>query len=74
MRMPFGKHVGVELTEVPRPYLRWLRGQTWLGVWLVREIDDVLNGNVVPSSDESFEEILEKWKANESEQAERAEK
>lgn len=62
MRMPFGKHAGVELTDVPRQYLRWLRNQPWLGAWLAREIDDVLNGKVEPSSDESFEEVLEKWR------------
>lgn len=61
MRMPFGKHAGVELTEVPRQYLRWLRRQPTLGAWLAKEIDDVLNGNVVAESDESFEEVLKKW-------------
>jgi hypothetical protein len=59
--MPFGKHAGLELTEVPRQYLRWLRRQPWLGAWLVKEIDAVLNGEVAAPSDESFEEALEKW-------------
>jgi uncharacterized protein (DUF3820 family) len=44
--MPFGKHQGVGLTDVPRPYLRWLRRQewlgAWLGAWLARAIDEVL--------------------------------
>ena len=62
MKMPFGKHVGLELTEIPRQYLRWLRTQPWLGAWLVKEIDAVLNGEIVASADESFEEILRKWK------------
>jgi len=64
MRMPFGKHAGVELTEVPRPYLRWLRTQPWLGAWLVDAIDEVLNGKTVAPSDESFEEVLEKWRGD----------
>src|SRR5262249_44260689 len=34
MRVPFGKYQDVELNEVPRPYLRWLRRQEWLGAWL----------------------------------------
>ena len=64
--MPFGKHAGVELTEVPRPYLRWLRGRPWLGGWLVKEIDAVLNGETVASSNESFEEALSKLKEAEN--------
>lgn len=63
MRMPFSKHAGKELTDVPRQYLRWLRRQPTLGAWLAKEIDDVLNGNDVASSDESFEEALKSWEA-----------
>lgn len=60
MRMPFGKHAGVELTDVPRQYLRWLRTQQWVGAWLVKEINDVLDGKVV-AADTSFEETLKQW-------------
>ena len=64
MRMPFGKHAGKELCEVPRQYLRWLRRQPTLGAWLAKEIDEVLNGKAVASSDEgSFEEALKSWEA-----------
>jgi hypothetical protein len=42
--MPFGKYYDVELTQVPRPYLRWLRRQDWVGAWLVQAIDDILGG------------------------------
>ena len=67
MRMPFGKHEGVELTMIPKPYLLWLRGQQWVGEWLLKEIDDVLNGNVVAASEEgSFEEALTNWKESAS--------
>ncbi len=68
MKMPFGKHAGLELTDVPRQYLIWLRRQPNLRGPLVKEIDDVLNGNVVaPKDDESFEEALKTWEAeNES--------
>ncbi len=59
--MPFGKHAGIDLAQIPRQYLRWVRGQKWVGGWLVKEIDGVLNGNVVASSDTSFEEVLKKW-------------
>lgn len=63
MKMPFGKHAGVELTEVPRQYLQWLRRQPNLRGPLVKEIDDVLNGSVVAESDESFEEALKSWES-----------
>jgi hypothetical protein len=65
--MPFGKHAGLELTEVPKQYLRWLRRQPWLGGWLIKEVDAVLNGEVTATSDdESFEEALAKWKESEN--------
>lgn len=60
MKMPFGKYRDWELTDVPKHYLQWLRRQQWVGAWLVKEINDVLDGNVAPS-DASFEELLKKW-------------
>jgi uncharacterized protein (DUF3820 family) len=66
MRMPFGKHAGEELPEVPRQYLRWLRTQPWLGGWLVKEIDAVLNGEAIASTDKPFEEALKTWKEAEN--------
>jgi hypothetical protein len=42
--MPFGKYYDLELTRVPRPYLRWLRRQDWVGAWLVQAIDKILGG------------------------------
>jgi hypothetical protein len=61
-QMPFGKHKGMELEKVPRQYLLWLRRQPRLGAWLVEEIDAVLRGETETSAEESFEEVLEKWK------------
>jgi hypothetical protein len=61
MRMPFGKHKGVELTEVPRPYLQWLRRQEWLRGWLAQAIDDLLTGDEAPP-EETFEEALKRWR------------
>jgi uncharacterized protein (DUF3820 family) len=65
-RMPFGKHTGVELEKVPRQYLLWLRRQPQLGAWLAKEIDLVLSGEAETLSEESFEEVLGKWKLDEN--------
>jgi hypothetical protein len=51
MRMPFGKYCDVELTKVPRPYLRWLRRQDWVGKWLVQAIDETLGGGPVAAAE-----------------------
>ena len=61
--MPFGKHAGLEVSDVPRQYLHWLRQQPNLRGPLVKEIDDVLEGKVVAESDESFEEALKGWES-----------
>jgi diadenosine tetraphosphatase ApaH/serine/threonine PP2A family protein phosphatase len=61
MRMPFGKYKGVELTEVPRPYLRWLRGQEWLDGWPAQAIDDLRTGDEAPP-EETLEEALQRWR------------
>jgi hypothetical protein len=57
MRMPFGKYQGVELADVPRPYLGWLRRQAWVGAWLVRAIDDILGGG----PGERAEDLGKQW-------------
>jgi len=31
--MPFGKHKGKEMRDVPASYLDWLRDQKWLDEW-----------------------------------------
>lgn len=74
MKMPFGKYQDRELTDVPRPYLRWLRRQQWLGLWLAKEIDDVLNSKIVAPSNESFEELLKAWQEDDNLASKRSEK
>jgi hypothetical protein len=31
--MPFGKHKGTSMKNVPADYLDWLRGQDWIAKW-----------------------------------------
>jgi len=64
--MPFGKHMGEELDDIPKPYLQWLRRQEWLGGWLLREIVAVLSSDAATNSDETFEEALKKVKEAEN--------
>jgi hypothetical protein len=56
MRMPFGKYQGVELADVPRPYLGWLRRQAWVGAWLVKAIDEILGGGPAGRPGETAED------------------
>jgi hypothetical protein len=67
MKMPFGKYKDVELNEVPRPYLCWLRRQEWLGPWLVKAIDEVLTGDE-RQPEATFEEALRKWREGSKEE------
>ena len=62
MKMPFGKYQDVELTDVPRHYLLWLRRQNWLGAWLAEKIDAILSGE-----NQQPEKALKKWKPGENE-------
>ena len=64
MRMPFGKYQDVELTDVPQSYLRWLRGQKWLGPWLVKAIDDFLDGGPIGRAEATEDDIGNPWPAD----------
>lgn len=61
--MPFGKYQDMELADVPRPYLQWLRRQDWVGGWLVQAIDRVLTGEEL--SESTVEQIVRPWEGNE---------
>jgi uncharacterized protein (DUF3820 family) len=63
MKMPFGKHQGKDLTEIPKGYLRWLRRQDWVGGWLVHAVDQVLDGKQEPqpSRDDLVHQIVKPW-------------
>lgn len=63
--MPFGKYMGLDLLDIPRSYLLWLRTQKWVGAWLIGEIDAVLNGAPDRAAEESFEDILKQCKRSE---------
>lgn len=66
MRMPFGKHQGKELTEIPKGYLHWLRSQDWVGGWLVNAVNQVLDGKEAPepARDELVHQIVKPWKCD----------
>src|SRR5262249_37908272 len=61
VKMPFGKYKDLELAEVRRPYLGWLRGQPWVGTWLARAIDEILAGDE-QRPEVTLEEALRKWR------------
>jgi uncharacterized protein (DUF3820 family) len=42
VRMGWGKHQGLPLSEVPADYLRWMTRQDWLDRDLADDIEDVL--------------------------------
>ena len=42
MKMPFGKHKGKPLVEVPKSYLRWLKENCELREPLATAVDDEL--------------------------------
>lgn len=52
MKMPFGKHKDVDLKNVPRHYLQWLRGQEWIDDRLAKAIDRTLNGEATEDVNE----------------------
>jgi uncharacterized protein (DUF3820 family) len=41
--MPFGKHKGTEIGDIPKNYLDWLIGQEWFQGDLRQSIADHLN-------------------------------
>jgi hypothetical protein len=59
--MPFGKYKGMELSEIPRDYLVWLRDQEWVGPWLVRGIDNVLNGGPAGRAEGTHDDNGKPW-------------
>lgn len=57
MKLPFGKHKGEEICDVPLDYLKWLEAQPWLHKNVREEIQFVIKvtegdvgslGRVVP--------------------------
>ena len=46
-KMPFGKHKGLPISEVPVKYLDWLIGEPWFEKFedLKKEIEEYLEGD-----------------------------
>jgi uncharacterized protein (DUF3820 family) len=43
MTLPFGKHRGVDIREVPDTYLRWVLDQEWPDPWMKRCVQEELD-------------------------------
>jgi hypothetical protein len=58
--MPFGRHKGKDLTEIPRGYLRWaLKNCSHLDPELRTDMEAVVRGEPIPKSmDERINEII----------------
>jgi len=52
LNMPFGKHKGKRLEEIPRNYLIWLKRNVSLTGTLAFEVDRILSGKPIPENDE----------------------
>jgi uncharacterized iron-regulated protein len=61
MKMPFGKYQDLKLADVPQPYLLWLRDQKWVGAWLVKAIDETLDGGPAGGPEATEEGIVDPW-------------
>ncbi len=42
MKMPFGKHKGIELEDCPKQYLHWLCQQDWMKGELLEECEEIV--------------------------------
>jgi uncharacterized protein (DUF3820 family) len=56
--MPFGKHKGKPVEQVPKGYLRWLKTNVELRGPLAEAVDCVLAGKPIPKP-VSIEELVE---------------
>tara|TARA_R110002051_G_scaffold311242_1_gene384931 strand:- start:202 stop:357 length:156 start_codon:yes stop_codon:yes gene_type:complete len=43
MEMPFGKHEGEEIEDLPIPYVKWCLKNLDLDGWLEEELEDVVS-------------------------------
>lgn len=59
--MPFGKHKGKEVSEVPKGYLRWLRKNADLFGSLASEVDAVLGEEPPVDLNTLAEAIVGTW-------------
>lgn len=46
--MPFGRHKGKRLDQIPRGYLRWAQANVEMSGWLKTAVDAVVAGKPVP--------------------------
>ena len=70
--MPFGKHKGTPLKDVPKDYFSWLKSQDWLGKWprLAAYIDEAALMENEPPEDQrgdAWEHPLDRLKSDDEE-------
>jgi len=59
MLMPFGRHKGEEVADLPRRYLLWLKRTVKLYGDLQEEVEAILSGKSLEPK-ESFDTVLQK--------------
>lgn len=60
MRMPFGKYRGMEVSRLPRPYLKWLRDNVSMRMPLEMEVRRALGEAVNDEPHLTIEEIVDR--------------
>lgn len=56
--MPFGKHKGKPLSEIPRGYLQWLSRWEHTWPWLRKAAENELNGVPEPSEAQIIDDVI----------------
>lgn len=56
--MPFGRHKGTPIPDLPRYYLSWLSRQHFVNGELLRHVKAAINGEKPPTEAETIDEIM----------------
>ena len=69
--MPFGKHKGKPIHEIPKNYLIWLTDNVDMHPWLAKAVQAALGNEGIPEEDEEAKvhRIVKPWSPSEGEPA-----